>query len=526
MNQSLLHLKPKEGEGAVLSLLAAQNGDGWAAISGSLLTVPVEIAEMSWPAWAERQPATRGLRRVNDNPDLGAAFSEEPFPGLRIIRAVLGGEEWSARVEEIEAGSLSLESGLYGFDFDGFSASKLFGQDGLSDAHKVLLGAKRPVRGVAAELQMPELPHSEDFWVRGGSGKPMMEQTREELQGKATFHNWPAKLLGIKWLGTSEFAPPSRFVVGKAQSGIWIADVLPDYESEQIKIVLAWEAERVDPLACSVMLRAEGDGAPLLARHWRISDLPGEGDKSAQGKEARDFAWNERTIDVRLPRGPRRTDFGVSLLAPNGWLMDERPVAPRFEQIEMEVGIMGASGPGSKSVIGDPDPVPTEVERDRAAAAARELEEETREVAARRRLTTTGELKQYLRWRFSARAGELLVLDRYLFDRDETEEVEEVIDFLAEFGRPIRALVSKNSTTAKNLLTSRPEIDARKTSPKNFHDRLWIAGETAVLVGTSVNQFLQDGSVPATSAVDLPYADSAAWREQFDLWWAAAKPLE
>ncbi len=33
-------------------------------------------------------------------------------------------------------------------------------------------------------------------------------------------------------------------------------------------------------------------------------------------------------------------------------------------------------------------------------------------------------------------------------------------------------------------------------------------------------------ALPATSAVDLPLADAAAWRQKFEDWWAAAKALQ
>lgn len=526
MDQVFRDLEPEAGEAAVLSLLAIRDGNRWAVVSGSLLSVPDEVAQMGWVDWANRQPLTRGPRDISPSPDFGASFSEDPFPDIRLLRTVVGSNDWRSRVEELEAGSLSLNDETFRLDFEGLSACKLYTQDGLSDAHRAIAGAKRPVRGVSLDLKGEGMPPSQAIWVVGGSSKPFMKQTRDELQGKETIHEWPMKLLGVDWLGSSEFAPPRCFVVGELQSAIWIADVVPDYENEQIRIVLAWDAERIDPLSCSVLLRGERGGGTLLARHWKISDLPGEGQATKEGKESRDLAWSERTLDIRLPRGARRTEVGVSLFGPDGWLMDERPVVRRVEQIEMEIGIKGTSEPFSKSVIGDPDPPPTEAERDRAVKAARELEERTRAVAASRRLATTGQLKKYLRWRFSARAGELLILDRYLFDRKEVAEIEEVADFLEEFKRPIRALVSKNSPAAKKLLDSRPGIEVRKTSSKNFHDRLWIAGEAAVLVGTSVNQFLQTGSVAATTAVDLPHADSAAWRDLFEEWWLKARPLE
>jgi hypothetical protein len=265
--QARLNLRPKETEAAVLSTLAIVQGEHRIAVAGSLLTLPTAVAELSWPQWAQRQPRTREHQDVRNTPDLGGAFIEEPFPGPPILRSVVEADEWSTRVEEIEGGSLVVAGSSYQFNFDNFSATRLLTQDGLSDAHKVVLAAKRPICGIAAKLRAPELPHSEEFWVRNGSGKPMMEQTREELQGKETFFNWPQELLGIDWLGKSESEPPCSFVIGKAQSEIWIADLVPDYENEQIKIVLAWQADQVDPLACSVLVRAERDGAPLLARH-------------------------------------------------------------------------------------------------------------------------------------------------------------------------------------------------------------------------------------------------------------------
>jgi hypothetical protein len=146
--------------------------------------------------------------------------------------------------------------------------------------------------------------------------------------------------------------------------------------------------------------------------------------------------------------------------------------------------------------------------------------------ACGQRLTSTGELRQYLRSRLSMRSGLLLVLDRYLFNGKTVEEVERIVEFLASFGRPIRALVTNNSAIATRLLQGKAGIEARKTSEKKFHDRLWIAGEIAVLVGTSVNQFLKEGAVPATSAVDLPHADAVAWRALFEDWWAAAQALQ
>jgi hypothetical protein len=520
-------LAPTEGEAAVLSLLAARDGSEWAAVAGSLLTVPESVARISWPEWGELQPPTRGPRAADRDPDLGAIFTEEPFAGIRMTRAIIGREVWRGSTDQVEAGSLETSDSSYRFAGGTWSASKLFAQYGLSDAHRVIRGARRPVRGVALATQAPKLGSSDSNWVPGGSSKPLEEQSREELLGKEIFNSWPNNLLGIDWYGGSEHPPPHSFVVGRVQGGIWIADVAPDHDNNQLRIVLAWEADQIDPFACSLLVRAEQDEASLFSRIWRISDLPGDLAMNEQGEEPRHLGWTERTITVLLPRGARRTDWGMSLLGPDGSLLDERPVAPRVDRLEFSMYVAGASGPASTSIVGDRSPAPTEAERDQEVAEARELEEQTRAAAAHRRLATADELEHYLRWRFSARAGELLVLDRYLLHGPD-ETIKRAVEFIARFGRPTRALVSKVSDSAPSALAAGPEIQVRKLPHDAFHDRVWIVGESGLSVGASVNRFLREGpsaSIPATTAVDLPFADTAAWRERFETWWVSARPL-
>lgn len=513
-------LAPAEGEAAVLSGLSLREGDSWKVLSGSLITVAADAATMSWPDWDAQQPMTRGSR-PDIKPDLGASFSELPFPGIQIFRLPVAAAEWEKKVEQIEVGLVQFPDQTHLLDAESWSATKLFAQQGSSDAHQVLLAAKRPVRGVAARTRGPELPDSQPHWVRGGSSKPLEEQTREELADKDLFTHWPQRLVGIGWLGDTKFPPPRAFVVGRAQGGTWIADVVPEYEHDQFRIALAWEAEHLDPLGCSVVVRSEHGGAPLLVRHWKISDLPGELVTDDHGQEARDISWRERTLDVRLPRGARRTEWGMSLLGPDGALLDEREVARRVEQIGFEMKLMGESGPGMKSVIGDSKAAPSEAERGREAAAAQQIEGDARESAAHRRLAKTDELETYLRWRFSARAGELLIIDRYLFDGGR-ETVERVLAFLATLRRDIRALVTKVDPNAPALLAAAPRISAKKAPKGSFHDRLWIVGETGLSVGASLNLILREaseGSASATTAVDLPFADVVAWRTEFDSWW-------
>lgn len=526
MDQVPSELRPSDEEGAVLSLLAVDAGDEKLVRAGSLITVPLVAAGASWKKWGEMQPATRPHMR-RDEADLGPSFDEEPFPGIHIQRSVLQSSDWPTIVEELKARRIAGVGGPYRLSpTKDWSGLKLFTQQGLSDAHRVLEEVKRPVRGISLGTEASTMPAAEGLWVRGAKTvKPFGKRTREELLGTETFANWPMHLLGIGWPGTCDTSPPNSFVVGRAESRAWIADVVPDEDGDLLSIAIGWDADEVDPISCALFVRSEIDQAPLLARHFRISDLPGEVAQAKGGAEARDHPWSKRTMDVRVPRGPRGTSWGVSLLAPDGQLLDERPVVRRVERIELSVSIAGADGPAIESVVGDRRPQPTEAERDGAVVAAAELEAETAARAAGRRISTAGELESYLRWRFSARAGELLVLDPYLL-AGEPEAVERVFTFLLGLRRPIRALTAKAPECGLAVLRKRGGnlVDVRglPNGSDTLHDRPWLVGETGVLVGASLNQFLRDESA-ATTAVDLPFADAAEWRERFARWWSAGR---
>lgn len=310
------------------------------------------------------------------------------------------------------------------------------------------------------------------------------------------------------------------------QGGVWIADVVPEHEDDQLRIALGWEADRMDPYSCSLVVRTEQGGTPLLVGHWKVSDLPGELATDELGREPRDLPWGRRTLGIRLPRGARDTEWGASLFGPDGALLDEREVASRIERIGVSIRIAGESGPGIDTVVGDRRPAPDEAERDREAAAARQIEADTRAAAARRRLARTDELEQYLRLRFSARDGELLIIDRYLLQGGE-EKIKRVLSFLDGLDRDVRALVTKVEGGAPALLAPVPRVDVRVAPKGSFHDRLWIVGEAGLSVGGSLNQILSEevgGQIPTTTAVDLPFADVAAWRAEFEAWWVSGEP--
>jgi hypothetical protein len=398
-----------------------------------------------------------------------------------------------------------------------WSSTVLLGQLGITPAHHVVIGAQRPVIGVVARIDGPTLPPTKDTWTwptppHLGPGPDL-----GAIHPHRTLLHWPIALLGIYWLGSSDYPPPPRFVVGRLESLAWIADVVPDYAEGEIKTVIAWDEERIDPLACTLMVRSELDALPLLARHVPIADLPGN---PSSGPEPRELSWRQRTLDVKLPRGPRRADWGVALLSPDGRLLDERPVLKRYEQISFALHVDGSDVPASVHVVGDRQSPPSATERDDARAAAIDLENAARDAAAQRRISTSGALEEYIRWRFACRAGELLVLDPHLLDSDAAR----VVAFLGRLSRPVRALTRSVPVLARPQVNTAPGIEVRAlpNGKASLHDRIWIVGETALLVGTSVNSFLRaPAGKPqrATTVTELPHADAAAWRRQFESWW-------
>ncbi|HTZ64854.1 MAG TPA: tyrosine-type recombinase/integrase [Solirubrobacteraceae bacterium] len=68
------------------------------------------------------------------------------------------------------------------------------------------------------------------------------------------------------------------------------------------------------------------------------------------------------------------------------------------------------------------------------------------------------EIAEYLRWRFSCRAGELLLLDPGLFSQNREAEV---IVFLGAFARPARVLTRGLHERARDALRHAPGITAK-----------------------------------------------------------------
>lgn len=348
---------------------------------------------------------------------------------------------------------------------------------GTSAAHDVVFGARRPVSGVVARL--PEVPVavSTDTWelavpphLPRGPDLGAIAPHRREL-------HWPRSLLGIDWLGTLEHEPPQAFVVGRALHGAWIADVRSNADSGEIELAIGWREDRVDPLGLSIYARSHKDGLPLLARQLRVSDLPPRGDLPELDPRRR--PWRERVLWLSLPRGPRRTEWGVQLLDAGGQLLDERPVVPRVERVEISMRVDG--GAASSVVIGDREPIPSASDHDDAVDQALALEGEARRAAAARRMSTTGALKDYLRWRLSCRDGELLLLDSYLLDATTAQTT---LEFLATLDRPIRALTAKwNAEAAVEAQAAGVVVRRLPQGVRDLHDRVWLFGESGLLVG-------------------------------------------
>lgn len=507
-------LAPRETERAVLSVLATLAGGAWGIVSGSLLTMPAGWALRSWPMWRRAQP--RASAPDHEGFDLGPSFDVQPFPGLRAVRSVVPSDDWHTLIAGLNQGYL--KHGLFRAEIvePDWSAPVLITQGGVRDGDGVVLAAQRPVRAVLSATRPSPMPGSDATWswplpprMKPGPDLGRIAPLRRLL-------HWPRELLGIDWLGLNEYDPPRCFAVGRLQHVAWIARVKPDYKAVQLGIDIGWDERVIDPLSCALHLRSEADGFTLLDRHIRISDLPGH----ASTEEPRFKTWSQRTLTVNLPRAARRDVWGLSLFGPNGQLLDARPLAPRYEQVKMSIGAMGEAAP-MRPVAGDLKDPPARSERERSARAAAELEAESRMAASARRLSTVGELEGYLRWRFACTAGELVLLDPFLVAHSATQARE--LEFLRALKRPIRALTTKIDSGARAALAGHPEIDvARLPDGVLLHDRVWMVGETGLLVGASLNGFLQRASGATTkisTAAELPHADAVQWRSRFETWW-------
>jgi hypothetical protein len=491
-------LAPAAAELAVLSLLAIYADGHWAVVSGSLLSLPREVALISWQAWGMRQPQTRNGPSPSGF-DLGPVFEVEPFPGIRAIRTVLEPDRWRDAVDAIGRGRLDAGNTLFSISGFNWSPTGLIASVGIEDPHHVVAGARRPVIGVAATLARPgPLPHSEARWDWPlPPNEPRGNALSEMWRNRHLLH-WSSALVGIDWVGTDDSQPPALFVIGRPSTDAWIADVNAG-GGDEITISIGWDADQIDPLACTAVIRSEYADVVLMEHQIRLSDLPrGTSTDEQPKREPRTMAWHERTLTTTLPRGAPHTAWGMSLFAPDGRLLDERQTGRRFERAR----------------------VFNEAEMEAAVVAADQLVADARRAAAERRLSTIGDLEHYLRSRFAYRNGELLLLDPYLLSGDQPT-ISSTIALLIALDRPIRVLCRNVDPRIAPRLPRHIDMRRLPQGTSTLHDRVWIVGDTGLLVGGSVNTFAGPGRRrrPATTATELPHADVALWREQFKAWW-------
>lgn len=497
-----LDLKPEDGERAVLSALCVRDGERWTVVGGSLLTVPEEAAELSWDAWAKIQPSISGRLSGLSEFDPGRELDDEPFPGVRVVRRFIAMEDWESAVDKLlaqespDGWDLVIESSEW-------SPVVQIPTSHSSPAGTVVAGVQRPVRGAVGNLRHREMPTTDVTWTR--------------VSDEAHLGNWPEATVAVGWPAGSELDPPGAFVVGRMEADAWIVGMrLEKGDESDLNVYLKWDPTRIDPLSCSLLITSADNGLPVLRRQIQLSDLPS--DQGAPTGAHRN-SWRDHLLTARVPRGPRKTERGVALFGPDGRLIDEWPVANRVETVSISISVVGGGDP-TNVVVGDRQSPPSASEQTAAALAAVELEVQARAAAALRRVSTAGELESYLRWRFSCRGGELLLLDPYLFSGDIGTEVA----FLAGLDRSIRALrVGQVSPVAAAALAATPNIEVRALpAGAKLHDRVWIVGTTGLLVGTSVGGFLpkSGGKYGKTTTVaELPHADVEAWRKQFGDWW-------
>lgn len=517
--------RPAATEGCVLSLLAARVDGVWHAVAGSLLTTPVAAANTSWQHWAARQPTQSRDGHVADGFDLGPRFVAEPFPDVRVLRTPVDAAGWDSVVADLDGGTLHAMLGHYAISPTLFSTPALLGEGRETEPHRTVAGVSRPVRGVVATLTGPDMPTTDFTWTLLSPPYLRPGKALGDLTAHRRLLRWPRALLGIDWLASAECPPPRRFVVGRMQDDAWIVGMKPDYDAAQLRVTIAWNEQHIDLLSCVVGLHQEKDDMPLMTSTTRIADLPAD---SYDGPEPRTLPWDRRSMTVRLSRGLRRVDFGVTLRSKDGELLDERAVGPRVERSEFSISMAGASGPAHTSVAGDRNDPPTADEQQEALRQVRLMDEQARAEAARQRVSTTADVRKHLRWRFSCRAGELLILDPYLAnDSNSDSNLAATLAYLSTFNRSIRALCVRPSTATLAALPTLPAGMQVRWLPtrKTVHDRYWVVGETGLHVGASLNGFAADskiGSGPMFSITEMPAPDVVAHRAQFEAWWTAA----
>lgn len=81
------------------------------------------------------------------------------------------------------------------------------------------------------------------------------------------------------------------------------------------------------------------------------------------------------------------------------------------------------------------------------------------------------------------------------------------------------------SSTAREALDDATGIELRllPQGSSTLHDRVWQVGETALLVGASLNRLVRDQDArahPATTVTELPHGDAALGQRLFEDWWS------
>lgn len=239
-------LLARQGELGVLSALLVEESGVWSVTSGSLLALDPGWARTSWKRWGELQPSTRGLRYDSGGFDLGPVFAVEPFPGLRAMRQMVEPKDMTDLVSEIEAGHLATPWGSAQLNLTGWSSTVFLSRNSSVSAAAVVLGARRPVTAVVADLTAPKPKESDATWewplppgMKPGPDLGRIAPHRRLL-------HWPDALLGMRWLGDPKFDPTSNFVVGRPHTDVWIADVVPDYDEGDLIICICWNAVVAD----------------------------------------------------------------------------------------------------------------------------------------------------------------------------------------------------------------------------------------------------------------------------------------
>lgn len=493
---SLAHLfDVAPDDAAVWSVCAVPHSDGWQLLHGSLLFVPAECAQLSWPDWSASQGDRLGAENTPSLPPELVLDGE----GWLLGRVVLTADEvtrlWETITGTVVADQLT-ELQLPVLGAMPPMLAKL-------SAPNMLMRVFRHIDSRASSLITGLYRPADALLFEGDPELAFAEPDRVEVSGGTLFS--PAReLAGIHVTPDyvkPEIATAAGLLVGRAERRAWIADSHGDGTYEHYVAQLRWDPIHIDldDLELTHVERHRRD--TVLSARMQLADL--------DASEVADLG----VCEVNMPTLGRSVTHEVLLHDLSGELLDRSGPYPIVERMIMTMKINGASAP--PVTIGATDPPPELEHRlTRRDQIASELEDILHNAAQARILADRQTALDRLTKMLSRARGELLVADRYFGQSLNDWQI------LDDVPGPVRVLTGKLEADANKQIVPvplRPAIQARYRPKAPIHERIYLWDGGGLSLGGSPTTL---GQSPVRLARMSP-AEVDLWRAQFETMWAS-----